>query len=50
MQSMGQGLKPQEGELDAMTMEWLGTGPIDGDVYSELVGRFKECRAKALRK
>lgn len=50
MQSMGQGVKPQEGELDALTMEWLGAGPVEEATYLQLAERFKECRSKAVRR
>ena len=29
MQSMGQGVKADAGELDTMMIEWLGVGPIE---------------------
>lgn len=47
MQSMGQGIKSEEG-LDGLTLEWLSTGPTDEGVYLELLARFKACRKKAL--
>lgn len=49
MQSMGQGAKPQEGELDVLTLEWLSVGPVEEPVQSELVERFKACRQRALK-
>lgn len=47
MQSMGQGIKAEEG-LDALTLEWLGVGPTEEGAYSKLLERFKTCRRKAL--
>lgn len=47
MQSMGQGIKAEEG-LDALTLEWLGVGPIEEAAYLQLLERFKACRKKAL--
>jgi hypothetical protein len=47
MQSMGQGIKAEEG-LDALTLEWLGAGPIEEGTYRQLLERFKACRKKAL--
>jgi hypothetical protein len=47
MQSMGQGIKGEEG-LDALTVEWLGVGPIEEEAYLQLLARFKACRRKAL--
>ncbi len=49
MEAMGQGAAPSVGELDALTIEWLRTGPVDDAVYSELVERFKQSRSRALR-
>jgi hypothetical protein len=47
MQSMGQGIKSEEG-LDALTIEWLGAGPTEEGAYLQLLERFKACRKKAL--
>jgi hypothetical protein len=47
MQSMGQGIKSEEG-LDALTLEWLAVGPIEEGTYLQLLERFKSCRGKAL--
>ncbi|GFE84099.1 hypothetical protein GCM10011487_60990 [Steroidobacter agaridevorans] len=47
MQSMGQGIKAEEG-LDALTLEWLGVGPMEEGTYAQLLERFKACRRKAL--
>lgn len=49
MQSMGQGAKPQEGELDSLTLEWLSVGPVEEAAQSELMQRFKACRQRALK-
>ena len=46
MQSMGQGLKAEKGEMDDLTVEWLKVGPVDEAAYAELVVRLKKCRAK----
>jgi hypothetical protein len=46
---MGQGVKPQEGELDTLTIEWLSAGPVEEAAYLQLAERFKECRGKAVR-
>jgi hypothetical protein len=48
MQSMGQGVKADAGELDTMMIEWLGVGPIEESTYLTLADRFKECRRRAL--
>jgi hypothetical protein len=48
MESMGQGVKADDGQLDTLTIEWLGVGPVDEAVYQQLLQRFKECRSKAL--
>jgi hypothetical protein len=49
MESMGQGVKADEGEIDALTIEWLGVGPIEEARYAHLVERFKECRTRVLQ-
>lgn len=46
--SMGQGVKADEHEIDALTLEWLAAGPIDEAVYAPLLARFKKCREKVL--
>jgi hypothetical protein len=46
MQNMGQGNKPEEGELDTLVIEWLGVGPTEEATYIQLVERLKECRAR----
>jgi hypothetical protein len=48
MESMGQGVKAEQGQLEPMTIEWLGVGPTEEAVYLPLLERFKECRKKAL--
>ncbi|MFL6576433.1 MAG: DUF349 domain-containing protein, partial [Povalibacter sp.] len=48
MQSMGQGIKPSEGELDSLILEWLAVGPTEESTYLELVERFKTARRKGL--
>ncbi|HEY0943010.1 MAG TPA: DUF349 domain-containing protein [Steroidobacter sp.] len=48
MNSMGQGIKAETGQIDALTIEWLGAGPIEEGMYLQLLERFKACRSKAL--
>jgi hypothetical protein len=48
MESMGQGVKADDGQLDTLTIEWLGVGPVEEASYLQLLQRFKECRSKAL--
>lgn len=48
MESMGQGVKAHAGELDELTLEWLGVGPTEEATYAELLERFKECRRRAI--
>lgn len=48
MESMGQGIKAEEGQIDALTIEWLDAGPTEEPTYLQLLERFKECRKKAL--
>jgi hypothetical protein len=47
MESMGQGIK-EEGQIDTLTIDWLGVGPTEEPTYLQLLERFKECRKKAL--
>lgn len=48
MNSMGQGIKAEEGQIESLTVEWLGAAPVDEAVYVQLLDRFKQCRAKAV--
>lgn len=48
MQSMGQGVKAEDGQLDTLTIEWLDAGPVEEALYLQLLERFKQCRGKAL--
>jgi hypothetical protein len=48
MESMGQGIKDDDGQVDTMTLEWAGVGPVEEATYLQLLERFKECRKKAL--
>jgi hypothetical protein len=41
-------VKPEQGQIDTLTIEWLGVGPIEEAAYLQLLERFKECRKKAL--
>jgi len=49
MESMGQGVKAADGELDSLTLEWLSVGPVEEQAYASLLERFKACRQRALR-
>lgn len=44
-ESMGQGVKAEQGQLDAMTIEWLGVGPTEEATYVGLRERFMRLRA-----
>lgn len=44
VQSMGQGVRAGESQLDALAMEWVGVGPVDESVYQPLLQRFRRCR------
>ncbi|MDY6945607.1 MAG: DUF349 domain-containing protein [Pseudomonadota bacterium] len=48
MNSMGQGVKAEVGQIDSLTLEWLGAGPVEDGAYPQLLERFKACRQKAL--
>jgi hypothetical protein len=44
VQSMGQGLKADEVQLDALAIEWIGAGPVEDAAYEPLLQRFRHCR------
>lgn len=44
VQAMGQGLRAEAGQLDALAVEWIGVGPTDDAVYVPLLQRFLRCR------
>jgi hypothetical protein len=45
-QSMGQGLRVDETQLDTMAIEWVSVGPVEDVAYEPLVRRFRHCRAR----
>jgi len=44
VQSMGQGVGNEEGQLNALTIEWVGVGPVSDGPYADLLSRFLRCR------
>jgi hypothetical protein len=40
------GVFSPETQIDALTLEWLGTGPVEDAVYAPLLQRFQRCRAQ----
>lgn len=44
VQSMGQGLKADEVQLDALAIEWVSAGPVEDAAYEPLLQRFRQCR------
>jgi hypothetical protein len=46
-QSMGQGLRVDETQLDTLAIEWVSVGPVDDVAYEPLVRRFLLCRAQS---
>lgn len=46
VQNMGQGLKADEMQMDAMVIEWIDVGPVEDAVYASLLQRFQHCRAR----
>ncbi len=46
VQKMGQGAKADDTHLDAMTIEWVGVGPVEDAAYEPLVQRFRRCRER----
>jgi hypothetical protein len=45
MQGMGQGRHADDGDWDAMTLEWIRIGAISPLVHESLQSRFMRCRA-----
>ena len=43
-QSMGQGLRVDETQLDTMAIEWVSVGPVEDLAYEPLLQRFRSCR------
>lgn len=44
VQSMGQGIRADETQMDTLTLEWIGAGPTDDATYAPLLRRFLRCR------
>lgn len=45
-QSMGQGLRVDEAQLDTMSLEWISVGPVEDAAYEPLLRRFRLCRER----
>ncbi len=46
VQSMGQGLRADEMQLDAMAIEWVSVGPVQDVAYEPLLQRYRRCRER----
>ncbi len=46
MQGMGQGSHADDGDWDAMVLEWIGIGAVSPAVHESLQSRFLSCRSK----
>jgi hypothetical protein len=44
VQSMGQGVRVGESQLDTLAIEWVGVGPVEPSAYQPLWQRFLRCR------
>jgi len=44
MQGMGQGISADDGDWDAMALEWIRVGAVTPDLYERLQKRFMRCR------
>lgn len=42
--SMGQGLRADEMQWDALAIEWVSVGPVEDVAYEPLLQRFRRCR------
>ena len=47
MQGIGQGSHAEDGDWDAMMLEWIRIGAVSPAVHESLQGRFMRCRANA---
>jgi hypothetical protein len=45
-QGMGQGFRGDDGEWDAMALEWIRVGAVAPDLYASLLERFMRCWEK----
>jgi hypothetical protein len=45
MRGMGQGSRADDGDWDAMVLDWIRIGAVSPAVYDRLQGRFMRCRA-----
>ena len=41
--AMGQGVRQEAGQREALMLEWLAVGPVAESVYAELAARFARC-------
>jgi hypothetical protein len=48
VQGMGQRLKADETQLDAMAIAWVRVGPVEDAAYEPLLQRFRRCREQQL--
>ncbi len=46
VQGMGQRLKADETQLDALAIEWVRVGPVEDVAYEPLLHRFRRCRER----
>jgi hypothetical protein len=46
VQSLGQGVREDETQLEALALEWVAVGPVDEAVYAPLLQRFQRCRER----
>lgn len=47
VQSMGQGLRADEMQWDALSIEWISIGPVEDAAYEPLLQRFRRCRDRS---
>ncbi|MDB5973663.1 MAG: hypothetical protein JWR07_423 [Nevskia sp.] len=45
-QSMGQGPRVDETQLDTLAIEWVNVGPVEDVAYEPLLQRFRRCRER----
>lgn len=46
-QSMGQGRRADEAQMDDLVIEWVSAGPVEDATYERLLQRFRRCRERS---
>lgn len=46
VQNLGQGVREDETQLEALALDWVAVGPVDEAIYAPLLQRFQRCRER----